>query len=109
MFLNKWIPDLRIVPNNFAKMKRLILLFLAIGSLTPAAKLPAHTLYADQLAYIEEQEAELNKVWAELSGSQRNELRAEEKRWIAWKETLDLGSKMEALEKRITYLKSFLK
>ena len=91
-------------------MKKLILLFLAIGSRTPAAKLPAHTLYADQLAYIEEQEAELNKVWAELkSGSQRNALRAEEKRWIAWKETLDLGGKMEALEKRITYLKSFLK
>ena len=90
-------------------MKKVIFLFLAIASLTPIVRLPAHTLYADQLAYIEEQEAELNKVWAELSGSQRNALRAEEKRWIAWKETLSLGDKMEALENRITYLKSFLK
>jgi hypothetical protein len=94
--------------HNFAKMKKLIFLFLAIA-MTPAAKLPAHTLYADQLAYIEEQEAELNKVWAELSASQRNALRAEEKRWIVWKDTLGLGDKMEALEKRITYLKSLLK
>jgi hypothetical protein len=100
---------LRIASDKFAKMKKLIFLFLAIVSLTPAAKLPAHTLYADQLAYIDEQEAELNKVWAELSVSQRNALRAEEKRWIAWKDTLGLGDKMEALEKRITYLKSFLK
>ena len=90
-------------------MKKLIFLFLVIASLTPAVKLPANTLYADQLAYIEKQEAELNRVWNKLSAGQRNALRAEEKRWIAWKDTLDLGRKMEALDKRITYLKSFLK
>jgi hypothetical protein len=90
-------------------MKKLMFLFLAIVSLVPTAKLPAGTLYADQLAYIEEEEAELNKVWNELSASQRNMLRAEEKRWIAYKDTLDLGGKMEALRDRITYLKSFLK
>jgi hypothetical protein len=61
-------------------MKKLIFLFLAIASLIPVAKLPAGTLYADQLAHIEEQEAELNKVWNELSASQRNALRADEKR-----------------------------
>jgi hypothetical protein len=53
-------------------MKKLVFLFLAIASSTPAAQLSAHTLYADQLAYIDEQEAELNTVWAELSSSQRN-------------------------------------
>ena len=90
-------------------MKKLMILFLAIASWTPAARLPAHTLYADQLAYIEKQEAELNKVWNKLSASQRNALRAQEKRWIAWKDTLGLGGKMEALDTRITYLKSFLK
>jgi hypothetical protein len=90
-------------------MKKLIFLFLAIAGLSSAPKLIAGTLYADQLAFIEEEEAELNKVWNELSANQRNALRGEEKRWIAWKDTLDLGGKMEALRERITYLKSFLK
>lgn len=90
-------------------MKKLIFLFLVLASVAPAPKLTAGTHYAEQLAFIEEQEAELNKVWNELSANQRNALRAEEKRWIAWKDTLDLGGKMEALSDRIRYLKSFLR
>ena len=39
-------------------MKKLIFLFLAIAGLSSAPKLIAGTLYADQLAFIEEEEAE---------------------------------------------------
>ena len=90
-------------------MKKLILLVLAMASLLPTAKLSANTLYADQLAFIKTQEAELNQVWKRLSATQRNAIRADEKRWIAWKDTLGLGPKMEALDQRIAYLKSLLK
>jgi hypothetical protein len=90
-------------------MKKPIIIILAITGFIAATKLPAPTYHREQLAIVEEHEAELNKVWNELSPSQRDALRADEKRWIAWKDTLGLTDKMIEISKRIDYLKSFLK
>lgn len=88
-------------------MTKPIIIILAITSFITAAKLPAPTHYREQLAIVEEHEAELNRVWNELSPSQRDALRADERRWIAWKDTLGLTDQMIEIGKRINYLKSF--
>ena len=90
-------------------MKKPIIVILAIASFIAVTKLPAPTHHAEQFAIVEEDEAELNKVWNELSPSRRDALRADERRWIAWKDTLGLTDQMIEIRKRINYLKSFLK
>jgi hypothetical protein len=79
-------------------MKKPIIIILAIASFIAATKLPAPTHHREQYALVEEDEAELNKVWNELK-----------RRWIAWKDTLGMTDQMIEIRKRINYLKSFLK
>jgi hypothetical protein len=48
-------------------MKNRIVLILAIASFVAVTRLPAPTHHAEQLALVEEEEAELNKVWNETA------------------------------------------
>jgi lysozyme inhibitor LprI len=86
-------------------MKRTILLLTALASLTIA-------LHADEEQDLERAaarwEGHLNSAWSQLTPAQRNMLRADERRWIVWKDSLPLAARLEALGKRVDYLHSFL-
>lgn len=51
-------------------------------------------------------ERELNDAWHALSPEQRAELRSEEMKWIAYKDTLSGDAKKEEVAKRAAYLRS---
>jgi predicted phosphoadenosine phosphosulfate sulfurtransferase len=58
----------------------------------------------DYIAQMKEEDDNLNQAWAALTTAQRTALRPEQRKWIAWKDTLEFQPKMSATRDRATYL-----
>jgi hypothetical protein len=53
-------------------------------------------------------EGNLNRIWNErLTAADREQLRADERRWVAWKETLPLEQEEQAVWKRVYFLEDY--
>jgi hypothetical protein len=53
-------------------------------------------------------EGHLNRIWNErLTSADRENLRADERRWIAWKEGLPLEKAEQAVWARVDYLEKY--
>jgi hypothetical protein len=85
-------------------MKKFILL-AALASLIIAVPVQAHHDWSAILEQLDNDEADLNQAWLSLSQYQRDTLRQEERRWVVWKESLDIYRKIDAVEARTAYLR----
>ena len=63
----------------------------------------------DLLRSLSRADRNLNRVWNEtLTAVQREELRADERKWALWKDTLPLEKKEQAVWARVDFLNQFV-
>jgi hypothetical protein len=60
------------------------------------------------IVWNEQAEYSLNQTWSQLSVRQRDLLRYEERKWITYKDSLALQTRLREVMNRITYLENYL-
>jgi hypothetical protein len=62
----------------------------------------------DLLRSLSRADRHLNEIWnMRLTPDDRNALRADERRWVAWKDTLSLKEQEQAVWKRVDFLQDY--
>lgn len=85
-------------------MKKLIPCLLITCALSAQAQ--TENDYERGLAHAEHK---LNEYWnMRLTPTDRDHLRADERRWAAWKDTLSIDKEEEAIWKRIDFLQAYV-
>jgi hypothetical protein len=84
-------------------VKKKTLLLTAVASLTIAAHADDEK---DLQRAVARWEGHLNQAWNDLTPAQRDSIRADERKWIIWKDSLPPAARLEALGKRVDYLDS---
>jgi hypothetical protein len=90
------------VPESF-QMKKLILSLMALA-------ITAHAQSEnDLLRSLSRADRNLNRIWNEkLTPAEREELRADERKWALWKDGLPLEQKEQAVWARVDFLDKFI-